>query len=83
MARIYQLKTPRAFQQLDYIQLQTNDLEALKADLLATKDLVLLPDVSTSISEPMHQDADYMGVVAFSRNAGEDSTWKLVVPKKQ
>ncbi|MFM0245942.1 type VI secretion system protein VasD [Burkholderia sp. GAS332] len=83
VVRIYQLKTPQAFQLLDYTQLQTNDLDALKADLLATKDVVLRPDASTSVSEPMNSAAQYVGVVAFFRNAGKDSTWKLVIPKKQ
>lgn len=83
VVRIYQLKTPQTFQQLDYQQLQTNDLDALKADLLATKDVVLRPDASASISEPMNGDAEYVGVVAFFRNAGKDATWKLVIPKKQ
>lgn len=83
VVRIYQLKTPQAFQQLDYMQLQTNDLTALKADLLATKDVVLRPDASASISEPMSGDAEYVGVVAFFRDAGKDSSWKLVIPKKQ
>ena len=83
VVRIYQLKTPQAFGQLDYAQLQTNDLDALKADLLATKDVVLRPDASASITEPMNSDAEYVGVVAFFRDAGKDSMWKLVVPKKQ
>lgn len=83
VVRIYQLKTPQAFQQLDYRQLQTNDVDALKADLLATKDVVLRPDASASISEPMNGDAEYVGVVAFFRDAGKDATWKLVIPKKQ
>jgi len=83
VVRIYQLKTPQTFQQLDYQQLQTNDLDALKADLLATKDVVLRPDASASISEPMNGDAEFVGVVAFFRNAGKDATWKLVIPKKQ
>lgn len=83
VVRIYQLKTAQAFQQLDYMQLQTNDLDALKADLLATKDVVLRPDASASVSEPMNSDAQYVGVVAFFRSAGKDSTWKLLIPKKQ
>lgn len=83
VVRFYQLKTPQAFEQLDYTQLQTNDLDALKADLLATKDVVLRPDASASISEPMNSDTEYVGVVGFFREAGSDSTWKLVVPKKQ
>ncbi|WP_207556553.1 type VI secretion system lipoprotein TssJ [Paraburkholderia acidicola] len=83
VVRIYQLKTQQAFSQLDYTQLQTNDLDALKADLLATKDVVLRPDASASLSEPMNSGAEYVGVVAFFRDAGQDSMWKLVVPKKQ
>jgi type VI secretion system protein VasD len=83
VVRIYQLKTLQAFEKLDYTQLQTNDLDALKSDLLATKDVVLRPDASASISEPMNSDAEYVGVVAFFRDVGKDSTWKLVVPKKQ
>jgi type VI secretion system protein VasD len=31
----------------------------------------------------MNGDAEYVGVVAFCRNAGKDATWKLVVRKKQ
>ncbi|WP_408463681.1 type VI secretion system lipoprotein TssJ [Paraburkholderia sediminicola] len=72
VVRIYQLKTPQAFQQLGYTQLQTNDLDALKADLLVTKDVVLRPDASANISEPMNSDAEYVGVVAFFRDAGKD-----------
>ncbi|CAB3801332.1 hypothetical protein LMG28614_05368 [Paraburkholderia ultramafica] len=83
VVRIYQLKTSQTFQQLDYAQLQMNDIDALKADLLATKDVVLRPDASASISEPMNENAEYVGVVAFFRNAGKDATWKLVIPKKQ
>lgn len=83
VVRIYQLKTPQAFQQLDYTQLQANDLDALKADPLATKDVVLRPDASASISEPMNCEAEYVGVVAPFRSVGRGSTWKLVVPRKQ
>ncbi|MGA7782431.1 MAG: type VI secretion system lipoprotein TssJ [Paraburkholderia sp.] len=83
VVRIYQLKTPQAFQQLDYTELQTNDLDALKTDLLATKDVMLRPDANASISEPMNEDAEYVGVVAFFRDPGKNATWKLVIPKKQ
>jgi type VI secretion system protein VasD len=83
VVRIYQLKTAQAFEQLNYTQLQTGDKDALKADLLATKDVVLRPDASASISEPMSSDAQVVGIVAFFRDAGKESTWKLVVPKAQ
>jgi type VI secretion system protein VasD len=83
VVRIYQLKAVQTFEVLDYAQLQSSDLEVLKADLLATKDVVLRPNASASVSEPMHADAAFVGVVGFFRNAGADSTWKLVIPKKQ
>ncbi|MBN3764246.1 type VI secretion system lipoprotein TssJ [Burkholderia sp. Ac-20365] len=83
VVRLYQLKDAHSFQQLEYAQLQTDDLNALKADLLATRDVVLRPEASASINEPMKEDAQYVGVVAFFRNPDRDSTWKLLVPRKQ
>jgi type VI secretion system protein VasD len=81
--RVYQLKTPQAFEQLDYAQFQDNDLDALKPDLLGTIDLVLRPNASASISEPMDENAQFVGIVAFFRDGGRDSTWRVVIPKKQ
>ncbi|SDD06923.1 type VI secretion system protein VasD [Cupriavidus sp. YR651] len=83
VVRVYQLKTPQAFEQLSYAQLQANDLELLKVDLLATKDVVLRPDASVSLAEPMHVDAEYVGVVALFRNPDKEAVWKLVIPRKQ
>jgi type VI secretion system protein VasD len=81
--RVYQLKAPQTFEQLSYAQLQANDLESLKADLLATRDVILRPDASVSLSEPMHADTEYVGVVALFRSPGQEAVWKLVMPKKQ
>jgi type VI secretion system protein VasD len=83
VVRVYQLRTATTFEQLSYAQLQTNDQDLLKADLLATKDVVLKPDTASSISEPMHDEAGYVGVAGFFRDAGRDSAWKLVIPKAQ
>ncbi|MXN80089.1 type VI secretion system lipoprotein TssJ [Burkholderia sp. 4701] len=83
VVRLYQLKDAKTFDQLDYTQLQTNDLDALKSDLLATKDVVLRPGASASVNEPMNPDAQVVGVVAFFREPGDGAVWKLAVPKKQ
>lgn len=83
VVRFYQLKDTKAFAQLEYVQLQNNDLELLKADLLATKDVVLKPGAAASISEPMDKDAEYVGVVAFFRSPSSNGVWKLLIPKKQ
>jgi type VI secretion system protein VasD len=83
VVRLYQLKDSKTFDQLDYGRLRTGDLEALKADLLATKDIVLRPGASASVSEPMNDDAQFVGVVAFFREPKADVMWKLAIPKKQ
>lgn len=81
--RIYQLRSDKSFTPLEYGQLQTGDIAALKPDLLAASDVVLRPGAQASISEPMNADAEYVGIVAFFRDGGKDAVWKLVLPKKQ
>lgn len=81
--RVYQLKTPQAFEQLDYAQLQSNDLDALKPDLLTTTDVVLRPNANASISEPMSDDTEYVAIVAFFREDNQRATWRMVLPRKQ
>jgi type VI secretion system protein VasD len=83
VVRFYQLKDAKTFAQLNYSQLQSDDLNLLKADLLATKDVVLRPDASASIVEPMNPDAQVVGVVAFFREPVQDRAWKLAIQKKQ
>ncbi|MGT2490976.1 type VI secretion system lipoprotein TssJ [Cupriavidus basilensis] len=79
------MKSPKAFEcTLSYAQLQTNDLVALKPDLLAARDVILRPDASVSpeasrcIPRP-----EYVGVIALLRSPAKEGDWKLVVPKKQ
>jgi type VI secretion system protein VasD len=83
VVRFYQLKDAKTFAQLTYAQLQTDDLNLLKADLLATKDVVLRPEASASLAEPMSPDAQVVGVVAFFREPAQNRIWKLAIPKKQ
>jgi len=83
VVRFYQLKDVKTFAQLNYAQLQSDDLNLLKTDLLATKDVVLRPDAGASIAEPMNPDAQVVGVVAFFREPTQERTWKLVIQKKQ
>jgi type VI secretion system protein VasD len=83
VVRFYQLKDAKNFAQLNYVQLQSDDLNLLKADLLATKDVVLRPDTSASLTEPMKPDTQIVGVVAFFREPSQNRTWKLAIDKKQ
>jgi type VI secretion system protein VasD len=83
VVRFYQLKDAKTFAQLNYAQLQSDDLNLLKADLLATKDVVLRPGASASIDQPMNPDAQVVGVVAFFRDPVQGKEWKLAIQKKQ
>jgi type VI secretion system protein VasD len=83
VVRFYQLKDAKNFAQLNYVQLQSDDLNLLKADLLATKDVVLRPDTSASLTEPMKPDTQIVGVVAFFREPSQNRTWKLAIDKRQ
>jgi type VI secretion system protein VasD len=83
VVRFYQLKDPKTFAQLEYIHLQNHDLALLKADLVATQDVVMRPGSTASVSEPMHKEADYVGVVAFFRSPSSEGVWKLLIPKQQ
>lgn len=83
VVRFYQLKDATTFAQLNYAQLQSDDLNLLRTDLLATKDVVLRPGASASVAVPMNPDAQVVGVVAFFREPVQDRTWKLAIQKKQ
>lgn len=81
--RVYQLKDRQAIDQIEYVQLQDNDIDALKPDLLSTSDLVLRPNANASISESMNDDTQFVAVVAFFRDDRPKSTWRIVLPRKQ
>jgi type VI secretion system protein VasD len=81
--RFYQLRDDKTFGQLSYSQMQSDDLTLLKTDLLATKDVVLRPDASANVTEPMNPDTQFVGVVAFFRDPTQDGAWKLTIPKKR
>ena len=83
VVRFYQLKDAKTFTKLNYAQLQSDDLDLLKADLLATKDVVLRPGASASIAQPMNPDAQFVGVIGFFRDPGQGTEWKLAIQKKQ
>lgn len=83
VVRFYQLKDAKTFAELNYAQLQSDDLNLLKADLLATKDVVLRPGASASLAQPMNPDAQVVGVVAFFREPVQGKEWKLAIQKKQ
>ena len=80
--RIYQLKDSKAFETATYSQLLAGTGDALKAGILAKAEVTLAPSVTVRLSEPMEDDAQYVGVVAFFRDRA-NAEWQLVIPKTQ
>lgn len=83
IVRVYQLKTAATFQTLDDATLLAHDRDALNADLLSMNDAVMPPGGSTSLTAPMHDDAQCIGVVAFVPDADHEKSIKLLIPRKQ
>jgi type VI secretion system protein VasD len=81
--RVYQLKDPKRFQNATYDELLTNDKTVLAQDLQDNRGVVIYPGGSASLSQALKADSQYIGIVAFYREAKSDGSWRLVVPKKE
>lgn len=79
--RIYQLRDDRPFSTAAYAQLLSGS-DALKAATLCSRDVTLGPGQTLKISEPMGDDANYVGVAAFFRDTTH-TEWSVLVPKSQ
>lgn len=80
--RIYQVKNSKAFATVTYAQLLSGRGDALKADILTRAEITLDPSATVTLSEPMADDAQYVGVVAFFRDQA-NAEWQLMIPKAQ
>jgi type VI secretion system protein VasD len=76
------LKDSKAFETATYSQLLAGTGDAFKAAILAKAEVTLAPSSSVRLSEPMADDAEYVGVVAFFRDHA-NAEWQLVIPKTQ
>ena len=81
--RLYQLTSATDFNKLNYAQLQSDDLSLLNGAVLASTSVVLRPGTSEAVTQPMHPDAGYVGVVAFFRDVDRTAVWKVVLRKSQ
>ncbi|MDF3884869.1 type VI secretion system lipoprotein TssJ [Cupriavidus basilensis] len=78
--RIYQLKDAKAFETATYAQLLEGAGDPLKTDMLGRTEVTLGPAATVRLSEPMADDAQHVGVVAFFREHS-NAEWQLVIPK--
>ncbi|MEN4561397.1 type VI secretion system lipoprotein TssJ [Pantoea agglomerans] len=79
VVRVYQLKDRKTFDKMVYQQLLKDGETILKADLLATRDVVVKPGGDANLSMPMEEEAKYVAVVGLFRHPDMvNNTWKLV-----
>ncbi|WP_341783793.1 type VI secretion system lipoprotein TssJ [Leclercia adecarboxylata] len=84
VVRIYQLKDRKAFDSTDYPSLFAMDSQAIKADLVAEKDIRLRPGESFSLDMPMEEAAQFVAVAGmFMAPDQENNTWRLVITRDE
>lgn len=83
VVRVYQLKDHKTFDKSVYQQLLKEGDTLLKADLLASRDVVIKPGGDAALDMPMEQDAQFVAVVGLFRHPDMDKNgWKLLLSRE-
>lgn len=83
VVRIYQLKERKAFDSTDYPSLFADDAQAIKADLVAQKDVRLHPGGAVSVDMPMETEAQYVAVAAMFMDPDQTgNSWRIVLSRE-
>lgn len=77
MLRIYELKSPAAFNGADFMSLYQRDQAELAADLVAREELTLAPGEVRPLSKTLSPDTRYIGVVGAFRDL-EHARWRAL-----
>jgi type VI secretion system protein VasD len=84
VVRVYQLKDRKTFDTTDYLSLFKTDSQAVKADLVAEKDIRLQPGGAVTVDMPMEKDAQYVAVAGmFMSPDQENNTWRVVMSRDE
>ena len=78
VVRIYQLKTPGAFEAADFFSLYNDASAVLAADLLATQELMLQPGERQALEAEFDPATRVIGVLAAFRDI-ENAQWRTSV----
>lgn len=82
--RVYQLKDRKTFDKTVYQQLLKDGDTVLKADLLATRDVVVKPGGDANLDMPMEQGTEFVAVVGLFRHPDMvNNTWKRVIGREE
>lgn len=79
LLRIYELRSPTAFNQADFMSLYQSDQATLAADLVVREEMMLQPGEVRPFNKQLSPETRFIGVIAFYRNL-ERATWRAVVP---
>ncbi|MBK4783914.1 MAG: type VI secretion system lipoprotein TssJ [Pantoea sp. Pent] len=81
--RVWQLKDRKTFDKTVYQQLLRDGDTILKADLLATRDVVVKPGGDANLDMPMEEDAQFVAVAGLFRHPDRvNNTWTLVIGRE-
>jgi len=80
--RVYQLKDAQLFVAASYADLLNNDKVVLAQDLQSSMAVIVHPGSTASLSQAMSADTEFVGIVAFFRDAKGERSWRRVVAKK-
>lgn len=82
VVRIYQLKDRKTFDSTDYPSLFKADGQAIKADLVAEKDIRLQPGGAVMVDMPMDENAQYVAVAGMFMSPDQvNNTWRVVLSR--
>ena len=82
MVRVYQLNDRKSVDAADYQTLLRNADTMLKEDVVASKELLVMPGGSMSLNMPMDENAKFVAVVGlFNRPDLKDNRWRLVLTR--
>lgn len=84
VVRVYQLKDRKTFDKTVYQQLLQDDGIILKADLLASRDVVMKPGGDVNLNMPMEAETQFVAVVGLFRHPDmANNTWKLTMGREE
>ena len=78
VVRVYQLKSPAAFEEADYFQLDKSESDVLGDDLLGKDEYFLSPGASQTVVSEVSPDTRYLGLVAAFYNI-DAASWRGTV----
>ena len=82
VVRVYQLKDRKTFDSTDYPSLFKDDSQAIKADVVAEKDIRLQPGGAVIIDMPMEESAQYVAVAGMFMSPDQtNNTWRQVLSR--